>query len=676
MNIRCWIGVGLMAALGAGSAAGYDGARFRGTVMDGAPDYSDAAFAPLEEVAAKLATGDQNDPELMDSFGKALMGIMCPHGPMAGLRVTLRSAGETPEARETATDEKGQFRFDSLAIGEYALAIHQSGKGCQGPQEYSWRLKIDDEYRQTGAELAWPAQLLVARGMIVDSAGQPLAGVRITAYENRYNGELDRWSGVLHVVETATDKRGGFELAGLRPMRFFPGDGGPAGYVLKVEKEGFAPCVRRIDALTKETQDAMRRWWSIMVKAVPSSRGRATDIQWPVPANPRGAIENVDFTLIRAATLGGCVRDGAGTPITNASVSFRHLDAPPYLPLPFPFEPKTTRTDAAGRFSIPGLATGRYHVVVAVDYRGREYPDVPVELREGEVRDDLDLRYEVPPTGRIEASVFDKDSAKPIGVYTAYVERVLGTPDSGITSGSIAKDTNRPGFFVVENVSPGETQFRISAPGYVSRQAACAVESGKTALLPIEMQPAGAAQVRVTCNGVATRPHQLVSFPEGATNAVWGSWRTNADGRCEIHELPPGLNRLRALVSGNDQSRYVLVAVQIEAGKTNSVELETEGPCSFDLDLAFPTNAVMRAWVEPADAPETDTFYAKVDMKVHLWAYESGRVAVTNLPAGDYRIGVQKLESIQSRDRVPMKADQTKTIRLEDGQRPAVAFEF
>ena len=63
-------------------------------------------------------------------------------------------------------------------------------------------------------------------------------------------------------------------------------------------------------------------------------------------------------------------------------------------------------------------------------------------------------------------------------------------------------------------------------------------------------------------------------------------------------------------------------------------------------------------------------------MEVYLWAYESGRVAVTNLPAGEYRIGVQKLESTKGVDRVPMKPDQTQTIRLEEGQRPAVAFEF
>ncbi len=101
-----------------------------------------------------------------------------------------------------------------------------------------------------------------------------------------------------------------------------------------------------------------------------------------------------------------------------------------------------------------------------------------------------------------------------------------------------------------------------------------------------------------------------------------------------------------------------------------------EGPCSFDLDLAFPTNATVRAWVEPADAPETEAFDAKVDLKVYLWAYEAGRIAVTNLPAGEYRIGIQKLESIKGVESVPMKPDQTKILRLEDGRRPTVAFEF
>ena len=673
-----WVWGGLLWATvaGSGTAAGDGRASFRGIVRDGTPDYSDAAFAPLEEVAAKVATGGQNDPQIWDSFGKALMGIMCPNGPMAGMRVTLRSVGASPVLRETTTDEKGQFRFDRLEDVEYALTIQRPGKDGAKPQEYSWRLKMGDDYPHIGADLAWPETLLVARGKIVDSAGQPLAGVRITAYENRYNGELSRWASVLHVVETVTDKRGRFKLTGLRPMQFFPGDGGPAGYVLLVEREGFAPRVKRIDALTQETRDAMLRWWNIMAKTVPAGSRKPSEIQWPVPANKRGVIDGVDFTLIRAATLGGCVVDAAGAPLADVYISLRYLDAPPYQPAPFPTGPGSARTDAAGRFSIPGLATGRYVVAVTVSGRSQSYPEATVDLREGETRGDLELRYEVPPTGRIAATVLETGSGRPIGVYTAYVERVVGPPESGETHGQLAKETNQPGHFTVEDISPGEAQFYVSAPGYVSRRAACTVESGETTDWTIDMQPAGAASIRVTCDGIATRPYQLVSFPEGATNAVWGSWSTNDDGRCVIRELPPGLNRLRAQVFGNNQSRFALVPVQIGAGQTNEVELETEGPCSFDLDLVLPTNAVARAWVEPADAPETEAFDAKVDLKVYLWAYESGRIAVTNLPAGEYRVGIQKLESTKGVDRVPMKPDQTQTIRLDEDRRPTVAFEF
>ena len=49
---------------------------------------------------------------------------------------------------------------------------------------------------------------------------------------------------------------------------------------------------------------------------------------------------------------------------------------------------------------------------------------------------------------------------------------------------------------------------------------------------------------------------------------------------------------------------------------------------------------------------------------------------MAHLAAGEDRIGVQKMESTKGVDRVPMKADQTQTIRLDEGQRPTVAFEF
>ena len=676
MKTRRGIGIGLLlAALGAATA--YSGGSFRGTVVDGRQDYSDEAFAPLEKVAAKFPTGDQNDPELMDAYMKAIIGIMCPHGPMASLRVVLRPAGEKPEERETTTDAKGMFHFTDLEIGEYDLTAYKPGKEGEAPEAFTWRLKVEDEYRQKYAELALPPTFIQAKGRVTDTAGQPLAGVKIQALEYRYNGELGSWSAVRHEVEAATDEQGRFELPRLHPMPFRLGDGGPAGYVLNVEGAGYVAAARKIDVVMPETLSAMEKWAKIVFGASPArSQKDWREIKWPVSADERGILDGLDFTLFRAATLGGRVMDAAGAPLADDRVWLRHLDAPPYQPLPFSLGPGSVNTDGAGRFSIAGLATGRYQVVVAVADRSREYRDAAVELREGEIRTNLDLRYEVPPTGRIEASVREAGSGRPIGVYTAYVERVFGTPDSGETHGRLAKDTNQSGRFTVDDISPGDAQFHVSAPGYVSRRAACTVESGKTTDWILEMQPAGAASVRVTCNGVATRPSQLVSFPEGATNPVWGSWHTNASGLCEIHELPPGLNRLRAQVFGNNQSRYALVAVQTEAGRTNSAELEMEGPCSFDLDLAFPTNATVRAWVEPADAPETEAFDAKVDLKVYLWAHESGRIAVTNLPAGEYRVGVQKLESTKGVEHVPMKPDQTKTLRLEEGQRPLAAFEF
>ena len=679
MKTRRGIGIGLLLmALGASAAAAYSGASFRGTVVDGRQDFSDEAFAPLADFAAQMAKGDVGDSEMESRFVPAMERIICPHGPLAGLRVVLRSAGEKAGERETTTDAKGIFHFTGLEIGDYELTVYQPGKEDQDPEALTWRLKVEDENRQKYAELAVPANFIQAKGQVTDSAGQPVAGVKIQAMEYRYNGESGSWSSVRHEVEAVTDERGRFELAGLHPMPFRLGDGGPAGYVLKVAADGYVTVARKIDVVMPETRFAFEKWAKIAFGAAPArDRKDWQNIRWPTPADEHGILDGVDFTLIRAAVLGGYVRTADGAPRADAQVWLRHLDAPPYQPLPFSFGPGSARTDAAGRFSISGLSTGRYVVAVTIAGRSREYRDAPVELREAEIRTNLDLCYEVPPTGRIAVSVLETGSGRPIGVYTAYVERVVGTPESGISYGQLAKDTNQPGHFTVDNVSPGEAQFHVSAPGYVSRRAACAVESGKTTDWTIEMQPAGAALVRVTCKGVATRPYQLVSFPEGATNAVWGwSRTTNALGRCEIQGLPPGLNRLRAEMLGGGQAHYALASVQIEAGKTNEVDLEMEGPYSFDLDLAFPTNATLRAWVEPADAPETESFDAKVDMKVCLWAYESGRVAVTNLPAGDYRIGVQKLESTKGIEHVPMKPDQTKFLRLEEGQRPTVAFEF
>lgn len=681
MNRPGWIGITgmLWALLFAQPAAGDSWATFHGTVLDGTPDYSDEAFKPMEKVAVQMATGDQNDPKLWDSFEKALMHILCPNGPVVDVRVTLQSKGGNPEERETQTDSKGQFHFMNLEIGEYEMTVFKTGKEGLTPEAFTWHLFIDGEYHQSGATLTLPDKFVTAQGRVTDSGGQPLAGVKIQALEYRYNGELGRWSSVRHEVDVLTDAAGNYEIPGLRPTLLWLGDGGPAGYILKVEGNGFVSDARKIDVIMPDTVAALVKWAKLMFGNAPQ-RGQKDwrSIKWPIAADAHGILDGVDFTLFRPASVGGCVRNATGAPVTNAAVWFRYLDAPPYQPMPFSLGPGLVKTDESGRYCITGLATGRYQAVVTVDGRSREYRDTQVNLHEGEVRTNLDLCYEVPPVCRVEASVFEKGNGSSIGVYTAYVERIDGPPDSGITDGILVKDTNIPGDFTVKNVSPGTVQIRISAPGYVSRRVACVVESGKPAVCPIELEPAGAALVHVTCNGVATRPYELVSFPEGSTNAVWGwSRTTNAAGRCLLQGLPQGLNRIRAQWFGKDvQSRYVLVSTQIEAGKTNAVELETEGPCSFDLDLAFPTNAVVRSWVEPVDAPVVEAFDANVDMKVYLWAYDSGRIAVTNLPAGEYRVGVQKLESTKGVEHVPLKADQIRNVQLDEGQRPAVAFEF
>lgn len=677
MNRFVKIGVGLLAVLCAGAAGAYPNSNFRGTVVNGFQDYSDEAFRPLAEITAKMTGEHINDWEVMESYAAAMMRIIRPNGPLAGVRVALRSASDLSDVRETTTDANGQFYFNQLEIGDYGLTVSQPVNEGEWPEDFTWRLKVENDGRHLRAELMLPTKFIQARGQVTDTAGQPLTGIRIQAFEYRYH-ESGRWSPVMHVAEAVTDEQGRYELPGLHPMLFWPGDGGSAGYVLKVEGDGFVSAARKVDVVMPETQAAMKKWAKLMFGDPPRKGGKDwRNFQWPTPANEQGVLNGVDFTLFRPASLGGSVQDTGGTPVTNAWVGLRYLDAPPYQPMPFSLAPSSVQTDDAGRFFITGLATGHYDAVVTVESRRRDYRDADVELHEGEVQTNLALCYEVPPTGRIEASVFERGSAKPISTYTASVERVDGPPDSGMIYGHPVTDPDKPDTFTLDRVSPGTAHIRISAPGYVTRKATCEVESGKRAILPIELEPAGAALVRVTRNGVVTRPYQLMAYPEGSANAVWGwSRRIQDDGRCEIQELPSGLNRIQAEFIESGQHRYCLVSVPIEAGKTNTVELETEGPCSFDLDLTFPTNAKVRAWVKLAEGPKSDSFEARGDLKISLWASESSRIAVTNLPAGDYRAGVQKLESTKGVEHVPKKADQMKSLRLEEGQRPAVAFEF
>ena len=380
------IGIGLLlAALCAVTAEAYSRAGFLGTVMDGTPDYSDEAFKPMEQLVPRLMADNPNDAETMDLFGKAIVRLMQPHGPIAGLRVVLRSGGENPDQRETTTATNGTFRFEDLSAGEYTLTIQNPVKGRHSPQEITWRLKVENDYSGLRDELVVPSEFVAVEGKVADIAGKPLAGIQITAEEYTYNWESGHWGPAAHMVKTTTDKQGRFKLAGLHPARFFPTAGRQGQYLLRAEDEGFAPRMQLITVETRETRAARLRWWN-MFREVVAKEHQVEDVEknWPAPADARGVLAGLDFTMTAASAVGGCVRDAAGNPL-QAQVSLGPGDDVPKAISPLPGYSRWASSDDSGRFLFGDLVPGHYQVVArAAGYVERT---VPCEVAEGQTRE-------------------------------------------------------------------------------------------------------------------------------------------------------------------------------------------------------------------------------------------------------------------------------------------------
>jgi hypothetical protein len=442
-----WIGVRLVAAICAGPAAAYSSAGFWGTVMDGTPDYSEKAFAPLDEVLPKL-NGDPNNLELMRSYETALVGLMQPNSPIGGCRVVLRSDTEDSSEREVTTDNQGKFRFENLMIGEYTLAVHTPGEGRQRAKEIVWRLKVEDDYRGLRGELVVPSEFVTAKGTVVDSAGRPLAGIQITGEEFNYNGESSHWPPVAHVVKTVTDKKGRYILPGLHPARLYPSYGMQGQYVVRAEGEGFAPREQLITAVTKETHAAQQRWWKALWSAAPAEeRERRETLKWPAPADARGVLSGVDFTMTSASGVGGCVQDQPGNPIPKAYLSLEPGDDVPKAIYPLPGYSKGTYVGESGRFAFDGLVPGHYRVkATAAGYVARE---IPLELAEGQM-------LEV-PVGMDRAGTVLMD-------VTRNGKREV--PQYMVTEGGECRifwsgTTNAAGICVFDGLPPGKNRLRV-----------------------------------------------------------------------------------------------------------------------------------------------------------------------------------------------------------------------
>ena len=140
--------------------------------------------------------------------------------PLRGALVQV-TASEVQVRRAATTDAEGRYEVDALPAARYSLSVSKGGYvtlqfGQQRPFEQGRTLELSDAQVVDRIDFALPRGGVIT-GRIVDSFGDPIAGVRVDARRYQYlpGGQRQLVPAVFGAI--ASDDRGHYRIYGLMP---------------------------------------------------------------------------------------------------------------------------------------------------------------------------------------------------------------------------------------------------------------------------------------------------------------------------------------------------------------------------------------------------------------------------------------------------------------------------
>lgn len=450
--------------------------------------------------------------------GSGLAGaiVEAPGQGIPGATVVVRRRGGDTKAVWTATaDAAGRFEFGALPAGRYTVGGGKTGFASSwyaaslpewGPTE----IDLPDGGRISGLEVSLVRHASIL-GTVTDASRRPLAAHYVRALRIDSRGALPLGGG----VQASTDAEGRFAIPELEPGQ----------YLVRVGRGG---------------DDTFQLYYPAALN--PSGMQTIT----LAPGQERTGL---DITLPAAptASLAGSVRTRDG--VTLPELDIEILDANFSSPA---MTPRSTRTNAQGRFELAGLPAGSYTIAADATVGTSNYSGLTTITTDGHTLRDVALMLERGST--VSGRILTDD---PAGAQAELRFTAVETPTHARTKPfRISARAGQDGTFTLLDVPYGRYVLFTGSDDFVqwtrTRGTTTTAEfvdvpRGGIADLEVSLTTADAAiegRVR-TPDGPVTAAAVVVAFPIEAT-AVIGPTRTfrtarpSTSGWFTIEMLPAG----------------------------------------------------------------------------------------------------------------------------------------
>jgi len=435
----------------------------------------------------------------------------------------------------TTTNAAGRFSVGLLDDGEYQVEVNKAAHVAADDRPRSEPRSTQRVIVSGG--VADDVRLALARGgiisgTIVDSAGEPLQGVRVRAL--RLRSENDQVVAVATGWDRSTDERGRYRLFGL-----------PSGSYMLVASMG---------AEASGTDRAQHRGFALTYfPGTPSIEGAQT---LRVQAGAELSALDVTIAPTFTARVAGRALDSAGEPLVGRvqmTIS-RHASA-------ITTEPVVTRVTADGTFELTGVPPGTYvlHAIGEAGFgRAPQFGVAPVVVGD---RDPAPVTVQASPGTTLEGRFIVEGTSDPplraLAIHASAADLDRGPRAGRGPEGLAVHDDGRfyltglhgPMRFSATSLPPTWYLKSLTIAGSDVTDMPFDFSSSAETLSDVEivLSTEGATIAGVASDGANTRASDFVAVAFSTSRDTWfnGSRhvkqrRSDAHGSYAIEGLPPG----------------------------------------------------------------------------------------------------------------------------------------